>query len=178
MADTNDIKVFDRLSQLEKDVSGLNVNVGTIHDGLHSIKQQLNAMEKNKETKWGVIISGVGLFITIGVLALTPIYTNISRLDYQHERHADSSGHPGMMREVASLSSKIESHITMDDQRHQDLLDRIAILTKQNSIVQDTRFSMNTWEREGVPLVNDVKELNKLVAYLMAQLNLTKKDSE
>ena len=129
-------EVYERIHAVEGDVGKLAANMAAISKGNENIESRLDIMTTKLEgiatkqadsgsTKWGVVYAGCTLGVLIGTLALTPIYTSLTRQDDELRRHSDSKGHTGMIEKSAEIESRLWSHITMDGQRHESNLRQI-----------------------------------------------------
>ncbi len=75
-----------------------------------------SALREIGKPQWSTIIAGMGLFVTIGILAFAPMYASSQRLENEITYHRRSEGHPATHERVRLQRQEID--------RLRDRLDR------------------------------------------------------
>jgi K+/H+ antiporter YhaU regulatory subunit KhtT len=118
MAEHGDGRLNSRLTALETDVAGLKTDVGYIRQHLDSFGRQMtdlaHVLRDKEQTDWKTVFAGLAIVISIGTLALAPMYKDLRNFRDSQRRqwdrihdHAAIDGHRPTMIRIQALEKAV-----------------------------------------------------------------------
>lgn len=141
----SDSFIFNRFNELEREVAGISTAVRGIEDQYHSlirvVENLRNDFRTGSQTDWKTVIAAIALIVTIGALALAPVYQSTREISaYQKQiqnelrRHKENDGHRPMTQRVKALEAGVDKldNVLQREMRllDQESIDRIQYLEK------------------------------------------------
>jgi hypothetical protein len=130
------IRMESSIETLTGNVSSIAASVKGIGDAVSSQQNQISAIRDRGNTNWGQVFAGVSLVVTLGVLALTPLYAANSRVEATLTDHIKLDGHPTAMAKHEKYEPMFDSLWEADQQ---SIADRKRLLDLIHDI--DTRVT-------------------------------------
>lgn len=163
----DDEKIVDKISTLETDVS-------SIKTLLSSMGETLNRLIAKGQTDWGTIAACVGVsmgvVIWVSELSREPLEEKIGKLEIDVQgleselkadliRHEDSDGHSVVRQAISANSANLKSHVEMDQQRHNHIESRLAVIELRLTERISNQFTRSNAEAMQESLMAEIREL-------------------
>lgn len=117
----------ERIAALETGQQQLSTDIHQLSHRFESFSNEVrNILREGNKTPWSVIVSGIGVLITVGVLTFAPVYKSLGTIETRFENHRVMHGHPTMVQKVEDMEAellrvrerideKLEVQVTRDD---------------------------------------------------------------
>ena len=107
-----------RISELEHDVGSIKTDVAALSVQMESNSRVLSSLGAKIDAlvthigqagraDWKTVISAVALAVTIGTLALAPMYRDLSRLDSEVKNHVALEGHDVALEKHRQITDRV-----------------------------------------------------------------------
>ena len=74
-------ELFKRINALEKDMASLDAGMQALKASVDGLSSTMAKRSENDKTNWAVVFGGLSVFVTIFILAFSPIYSGQTRQD-------------------------------------------------------------------------------------------------
>ena len=117
----------ERIAALETGQHQLSTDIHNLSARFETFSTEVrNILREGGQTPWAVIVSGIGLIVTIGVLTFAPVYQTLGSHSELIENHRTMHGHPTMVQQISDINdellrvrekidSKLEVQVTRQD---------------------------------------------------------------
>lgn len=128
------------------DVGSLTTAVGKLVTKVDLLTDQVTALgakTEKKDTNWGWVIGAVGISITIGTLAFTPVVRDTERIERMLQQHINLDGHPETIRMHTSHGEQFNTI----GEKLEAIADNVAENRHELDSIRGDRFSKEDWNR-------------------------------